>query len=230
MAMRTLVAAGAALTTSTINIAVLTIMHGQQLGWVCLGSCGTDVTMNALAVFWVTSYGASSKAITSSKNEPPVTPGIQDSVQSPTTAGSRQAVLGLYERAESPVRFARQYSPSMYDYMANGVSRSTSFNGGAMGEDIESSVVNIGQKERGFKSAHGANVLEMIGDAFRSRKESADRDPHMNVHVTITTEHQEDIMMTDVKRAPSALSMNESTKPHDLDTMEKEGEWKDPKA
>ncbi|CAE6489551.1 unnamed protein product [Rhizoctonia solani] len=33
MALRTLVAAFAALTTSTINIAVLTIMHGQQLGW-----------------------------------------------------------------------------------------------------------------------------------------------------------------------------------------------------
>ncbi|CAE6369734.1 unnamed protein product [Rhizoctonia solani] len=54
MAMRTLVAAFAALTTSTINIAVLTIMHGQQLGWVCLGSCGTDVTVNALVLFWVT--------------------------------------------------------------------------------------------------------------------------------------------------------------------------------
>ncbi|CAE6475645.1 unnamed protein product [Rhizoctonia solani] len=54
MATRTLVAAFAALTTSTINIAVLTIMHGQQLGWVCLGSCGTDVTVNALVLFWVT--------------------------------------------------------------------------------------------------------------------------------------------------------------------------------
>ena len=33
---------------------VLTIMHGQQLGWVCLGSCGADVTINALALFFVT--------------------------------------------------------------------------------------------------------------------------------------------------------------------------------
>ena len=33
---------------------VLTIMHGQQLGWVCLGSCGTDVTINALALYFVT--------------------------------------------------------------------------------------------------------------------------------------------------------------------------------
>jgi hypothetical protein len=33
---------------------VLTVMHGQQLGWVCLGSCGTDVIINALALYFVT--------------------------------------------------------------------------------------------------------------------------------------------------------------------------------
>lgn len=54
VAIRTLVAAGAALTTSTLNIAILTIMDGRQLGWVCLGSCGTDVTVNAVVLFWVT--------------------------------------------------------------------------------------------------------------------------------------------------------------------------------
>ncbi|QRV86564.1 transmembrane protein [Ceratobasidium sp. AG-Ba] len=55
VATRTLVAACVALTTSTFNMAILTIMHGQQLGWVCLGSCGTDVTVNAIVLFWVTS-------------------------------------------------------------------------------------------------------------------------------------------------------------------------------
>ncbi|KAG8711695.1 hypothetical protein FRC08_015565 [Ceratobasidium sp. 394] len=55
VATRTLVAAFAALTTSSLNIAVLTLMHGRQLGWVCLGSCGTDVTVNAIVLFWVTS-------------------------------------------------------------------------------------------------------------------------------------------------------------------------------
>jgi len=54
VATRTLLAAGAALTTSTVNITVLTILEGQQLGWVCLGSCGTDVLFNALAIYWVT--------------------------------------------------------------------------------------------------------------------------------------------------------------------------------
>ncbi|KAG9019755.1 hypothetical protein FRB90_009625 [Tulasnella sp. 427] len=53
IASRTLVASIFALITSTINIAVLTSMHGKQLGWVCLASCGTDVTINALVIAWV---------------------------------------------------------------------------------------------------------------------------------------------------------------------------------
>ncbi|KAH7340965.1 hypothetical protein B0J17DRAFT_766877 [Rhizoctonia solani] len=53
VARRTLVAAVAALATSIINIAILTAMK-EQLGWVCLGSCGTDVTLNAIVIFWVT--------------------------------------------------------------------------------------------------------------------------------------------------------------------------------
>jgi hypothetical protein len=43
-----------ALTTSTINIAVLTLLDGTELGWVCLAACAADVAVNSLAVFWVT--------------------------------------------------------------------------------------------------------------------------------------------------------------------------------
>lgn len=38
-------AAFVALTTSSINIAVLTVKHGFELGWVCLASCGLDVSL-----------------------------------------------------------------------------------------------------------------------------------------------------------------------------------------
>ncbi|KIY44089.1 hypothetical protein FISHEDRAFT_78001 [Fistulina hepatica ATCC 64428] len=48
-------ASGVALTTSTVNMAVLTILEGHQLGWVCLGACSGDVIANALTLFWVTS-------------------------------------------------------------------------------------------------------------------------------------------------------------------------------
>jgi hypothetical protein len=70
----TLSAAAVALTTSTANVLVLTLQHGKELGWVCLGSCGADVRRlfnlpftltdaglcifqvlcNAVALFWVT--------------------------------------------------------------------------------------------------------------------------------------------------------------------------------
>ncbi|KAJ7928984.1 hypothetical protein B0H13DRAFT_2652534 [Mycena leptocephala] len=55
VATRTLFASIAALTTSTVNIAILTILHGRELGGLCLGSCGIDVILNAAVLFWVTS-------------------------------------------------------------------------------------------------------------------------------------------------------------------------------
>ncbi|CCL98657.1 uncharacterized protein FIBRA_00659 [Fibroporia radiculosa] len=58
-AVRTVWAAGVALSTSCINILALTLMKGQQLGWVCLGCCGVDVVINSIAIFWVTSYSES---------------------------------------------------------------------------------------------------------------------------------------------------------------------------
>ncbi|KIO34176.1 hypothetical protein M407DRAFT_17083 [Tulasnella calospora MUT 4182] len=58
VASRTLVASTAALVTSCANIAVLTVLHGKELGWVCLSSCGADVTINALAIYVVSSPGS----------------------------------------------------------------------------------------------------------------------------------------------------------------------------
>jgi len=60
LAVRTLWSALIALTTSCVNILILTLMHGRQLGWVCLGSCGTDVIVNALVIYWVTSGSSDS--------------------------------------------------------------------------------------------------------------------------------------------------------------------------
>ncbi|KAJ7917225.1 hypothetical protein B0H13DRAFT_2444168 [Mycena leptocephala] len=58
-------AAVMALTTSTVNIAVLTIMKGHQFGWLCLASCGMDVILNAAALYWVT-VGTSTKSLNGS--------------------------------------------------------------------------------------------------------------------------------------------------------------------
>jgi hypothetical protein len=45
------IAAVAALVTSFANIFVMTLQHGHQLSYVCLGSCGLDVAFNSCAVF-----------------------------------------------------------------------------------------------------------------------------------------------------------------------------------
>ncbi|KAI0329683.1 hypothetical protein GY45DRAFT_1304273 [Cubamyces sp. BRFM 1775] len=79
VAIRTLWAAAVALTTSCINILVLTIMHGKQLGWVCLASCGTDVVINAGVLCWVTS-GQSSQSGGSSSSRDSTSKELEDNI------------------------------------------------------------------------------------------------------------------------------------------------------
>ena len=43
-----------ALATSVTQAAIMTALDGQELGWICLGSCDADVTINALALFLFT--------------------------------------------------------------------------------------------------------------------------------------------------------------------------------
>ncbi|TFK36647.1 hypothetical protein BDQ12DRAFT_686276 [Crucibulum laeve] len=57
LAVRTFVAALVALTTSTVNMAVLIVLKGRELGWVFIGACGADVIVNAVAIFWVSGGG-----------------------------------------------------------------------------------------------------------------------------------------------------------------------------
>ncbi|KAF8698360.1 hypothetical protein RHS03_07587, partial [Rhizoctonia solani] len=106
MAMRTLVAAFAALTTSTINIAVLTIMHGQQLGWVCLGSCGADVTVNALVLFWVTDNIAQGGSENAPTHCPTNAPGalVISNQSLPDDEGVKSHVHISRERVSSVIR------------------------------------------------------------------------------------------------------------------------------
>jgi hypothetical protein len=39
---------------SVTNLTVLTIYHGNELAWICIASCTTDVLVNALVLFWLT--------------------------------------------------------------------------------------------------------------------------------------------------------------------------------
>ncbi|KAG9088492.1 hypothetical protein FS749_002130 [Ceratobasidium sp. UAMH 11750] len=210
LAMRTLVAAAAALTTSTINIAVLTIMHGQQLGWVCLGSCGTDVLMNALVLFWVTDSGSSSVENT------PATGGVTGAPALTNGGGlgvpgapSHQSFAPEDGGAKSGTRFGtQQYPDSMYDYMphsAGGTRPSTTARGRGMENVVFSK--DHREKRRSTGRTKTASILGKIGEALKSKNEDETRAQQMSVQVTITTEMQGDIMMNDVKYVPSAESI-----------------------
>ncbi|KDN37517.1 hypothetical protein RSAG8_10116, partial [Rhizoctonia solani AG-8 WAC10335] len=182
MAMRTLVAAFAALTTSTINITVLTIMQGQQLGWVCLGSCGTDVLVNALVLFWVTDNISQ----TGSENAP--------GTHCPTAAPGAPVISNQSSAVEEGMK-----SPTFAQDRATTVSRRT----GNPNEPVLFGK-RAGRRNKGFVSK--------IGEALRGRKygEGDDRRHQLSVQVTITTEQQGDIMMHDVDYTPRPHSINES--------------------
>ena len=99
-ALRTLVAAGVALTASTINVAVLTAVHGIELSWLCLGSCTLDVTANVLALFWVTDTPAASLSTSS--------PGTHEAEQRsrPATLLSAKSAF-----ASAPPLYSPMFSP-----------------------------------------------------------------------------------------------------------------------
>ncbi|KAF8150078.1 hypothetical protein B0H34DRAFT_174524 [Crassisporium funariophilum] len=106
LSIRTFIAALVALTTSTINIVVLILMNGRELGWVNLGACGGDIIVNAVAIFWVSS-GKGNQQHPSSSGLPPadrgrrqlnqLSTGAIDSIQFPTnpktTGSDRQEVV-----------------------------------------------------------------------------------------------------------------------------------------
>ncbi|KAH7108376.1 hypothetical protein BKA62DRAFT_19649 [Auriculariales sp. MPI-PUGE-AT-0066] len=95
---RTLVAAIISLVTSTVNMAILTLMHGHQQGWVCLGACGADVIVNSLAIYWVTE-GKSKKNTNIELNNYPNTPNTPKFAVSVGSVTGPASVLGRSRRA-----------------------------------------------------------------------------------------------------------------------------------
>ncbi|KAI0072501.1 hypothetical protein K474DRAFT_1604995, partial [Panus rudis PR-1116 ss-1] len=55
VARRAVLASIFTLIASMVNVLSLTLVHGRELGWICLASCGLDVIANATVLFWVTS-------------------------------------------------------------------------------------------------------------------------------------------------------------------------------
>ncbi|KAJ3984227.1 hypothetical protein F5890DRAFT_70199 [Lentinula detonsa] len=63
VAKRTLYGATISLISSAVNILIMLLLSGSELGWVCITSCASDVVINSFAVFCVSSGSYSSGTI-----------------------------------------------------------------------------------------------------------------------------------------------------------------------
>ncbi|KAG9079503.1 hypothetical protein FS749_008467 [Ceratobasidium sp. UAMH 11750] len=52
IALRTTIATCIALVSSGANVIILYVLDGKETIWVCFGSCGVDVVVNAVVLFW----------------------------------------------------------------------------------------------------------------------------------------------------------------------------------
>ncbi|KAF9260652.1 hypothetical protein L218DRAFT_932072 [Marasmius fiardii PR-910] len=179
VAIRTLIASSVALTTSLVNIGVLTAEHGQQLGWVCLGSCGTDVILNALAVFWVTN-GSKALATHSDELESPEVPIPYDRESRPMSAPRRGDVVlfsppkptAFSPRSQSlelrPISFPSATPPSSSDSRRENDVGDTR----ALTLTVDLELANSQEQQRFpvrlFGSRHPPRALEVSPRAFSS--------------------------------------------------------------
>ena len=163
-------------------------MHGQQLGWVCLGSCGTDVTVNALVLFWVTDN------IGHSTENTPATNGVAGAAPghggTQVVAVSNQSLAVDDAMVKSPTRFVlpshagqqAQYSDSLYDYIPHHGDRVAA---GMRSPGALSNVVLSKGQQRARSNSRGpkrGSFLGRIGEAFKSKSDD-DRQHQMSVQV-----------------------------------------------
>ncbi|KAF9078372.1 hypothetical protein BDP27DRAFT_1412370 [Rhodocollybia butyracea] len=167
VAIRTLVASGVALTTSSVNMLVLAVLRGHERGWVCLGACGADVIFNALAIFWVTKIKGSAETTStegkSKTRESRRHPEIE--VRGPGDTSSSYVLRGPPLTPQSATSYASRmpwpFSPSKVSKF----------------EDVELQ-----------PSDQKASVVRNMKGLFRSERRSAER----TVQVTVTTEYHID--------------------------------------
>ncbi|CEL51727.1 hypothetical protein RSOLAG1IB_00262 [Rhizoctonia solani AG-1 IB] len=205
VARRTLAAAGAALATSVINIATLTAMK-QQLGWVCLGSCGTDVTLNAIVIFWVTmpmtdspSHSGRQAQQSSSYNKPnsdlPQSPATANSpiVFSPPSTYAPRASFALAP-VNKPSDVLHQPSPLAHDLRHASALRglpecpSTPAVPAPSSEDISMNSPTIAEDLN--KRATSPGPIHSLRKLLRLSKQKERDTTDVTVHVSVVTQHE----------------------------------------
>lgn len=164
-------------------------MHGEQLGWVCLGSCGTDVTVNALVLFWVTNNVGQSTDNTPATNGVAAGAAGHGGTQG-AAAASNQSLAVDEGMLKSPTRFVlpshvgqqAQYPDSLYDYMPQHGDRAAA---GMRSPMALSNVVLSKGQQRARSNSRGrkhGSILGRIGEAFKSKSDD-DRKHQMSVQV-----------------------------------------------
>ncbi|KAG0049397.1 hypothetical protein BGZ83_005805 [Gryganskiella cystojenkinii] len=100
VARRTLVGSLVALLLSSCNIFTLAYFQGRERGLICLSSCTADVTLNAIAIHWVTNRAHSRSNSSSPKH------GAGGGVQTigggggEMTSGGKQNLSTIYEKGQ----------------------------------------------------------------------------------------------------------------------------------
>ncbi|CAE7143248.1 unnamed protein product [Rhizoctonia solani] len=208
VARRTLVAAVAALGTSITNIAVLMSLK-HELGWVCLGSCATDVTLNALVIFWLTMPNADSFTIepatrpiqmpgqqqTSSHNKPetehvahktssikaPVVIFAPPMVHKPRSSLSTSKMVDtpVPHRPIIPEAHELDRTPTVPDFPVSPTVASTSVGNVSVLTDSPGAELNYGRRSTGLRS---------LGEFFGLSRHRPEQDT-MEVHVSVVTQH-----------------------------------------
>ncbi|TFK47670.1 hypothetical protein OE88DRAFT_1738570 [Heliocybe sulcata] len=198
VASRTLLASIVALTTSTVNMLILTLMHGKQLGWVCLGSCGTDVVINALVLFWVTGGAGSGSSgnLSAPPVKPPLSPmspmsGRDNKMNSPRLPGGGFDYLPSGHETHVP-------SPSNLAFMAHQAQEPRRVYMATRSKSRLGGILDFFRRSRAHREEHSlqvhvttfrevdmppAQATQMTIDEMDSPKQPADKDIVAEEHV-----------------------------------------------
>lgn len=141
LARNSVLAAICALITSFANMLTLTLRHGHELSWVCLGTCGIDVFLNACIIYIITSHdNGSNRTGHSSSVKPPAWSGRRERDEA-TSAWSRReegqgvplakSTPGYFPECEDDITLP---TPVMFSGLIGGVRREDGRRGRGSGE------------------------------------------------------------------------------------------------
>nr|GAT46878.1 predicted protein [Mycena chlorophos] len=195
VARRTLIASGVALTTSTINIAVLTILHGRELGWVCLASCGADVVCNAGALFWVTGPGSGHTGDAADSDFD------ADLDRDAPAHGQRQKPK---QRTRNELNTVTEVTAPSQPFSPAGEAIFSTVITSSMGDfDFETSRVSGRGVERNTRDS-SVNGVKSVGALFPGMRELSRKERRMRM---------QDAQMSDVVRTPASPTLTEFPEP-----------------